>query len=82
MLYLRLSKNYHRKLFTEKLSQSQKTFSAATSSAIDIKNHFDAIVIGEETGGNVNFTTINSNTTFNLPNSNLQIKLSSKTYWL
>lgn len=46
-------------------------------SVIDFKNHLNALVIGKETGRNVNHTTVFENSNFTLPNSGIYINSAS-----
>lgn len=51
---------------------SENTFSSATQAVVDIANNLDAVVVGTETGSNVNMTTIRDND-FELPNSKITV---------
>lgn len=52
------------------------TLSAGVWSIVDIANHFDTTVVGEETGSNVNTTNVTYNN-FELPNSKIQVNCGS-----
>lgn len=51
---------------------SENTFSSATQAVVDIANNLYAVVVGTETGSNVNMTTIRDNN-FQLPNSKITV---------
>lgn len=53
------------------------TLSAGVWSIVDIVNHFNATVVGEETGSNVNTTSVTYNN-FELPNSKVKINCGSR----
>lgn len=53
----------------------EATFSAGVMHAVDLKNDFDAILVGSETSGNVNFYA--DNMYFQLPNSKLNVLCST-----